>query len=383
MDLGKTLQENLRQASALEIIASKAKQRKMPVRMRARTGLKELASVDAVVFPAYDQDKVADLVYRLETEFFLLVQDSSYLEDAFRNIVKGIESLEESQVYLIQSIIMPKNYDSPQRFRKWSGLVPINSFDVETSPFKLTRRAFSSVDLRVVYTGYHFAGSSNGSGSNFKRIMLEDCISAAMIFSYCTAAEKSDDTANITLMQHNQPANSRLLKTGGIYKVKVPSIEKQNGNYYVIQLENVPIRRKNSEWPDFSPWSNLNAIHSCEAVIDSTNTKRYTIGTIDLCKHVLTATLELGWELKKIDSPYELAYLPNVVPTQSQFEFAMKLRNSVLVEEIDGKATIYRPLTKMEREVLQWKRVALRGFQETFNAKRGFQDYIIGKSISS
>ncbi|MBI2574560.1 hypothetical protein HYV82_01620 [Candidatus Woesearchaeota archaeon] len=388
MNLDLTLQENMRQPGFREIIAPLMEQRGVTWHGPQRT-LEQLIGAGAVVKPDTDLSQARRLTAKLESDAALTKAEAQYLTSTYKAVVEGIEQLQEGQAYLLPMTkeglaLVPDNYDTSTRFRKWGRLVKLRRFGsvdaaerARITPMQLIRVAFQKARLHESYTGYNFAGIRVGEGSTFNRVLLEDCIDGAMIFSYCTYVGKADETANIIVTQRHQPSSTP--RTGGMYVVKVPSVDKEEVQSYRIVLKSVPIREKRTGRTRYSTWFNLNAEHTCVIRQDGAHTGRFVRGSRDLCKHIQAAMLYLGWYLRSSDDPYELSFLVNVVPTQSQYNYAMKLRHSVIAEYEDEKGSIiHGTLTKIQREVLEWKRVALRGFDETFAARKGFQDYILG-----
>ena len=152
-------------------------------------------------------------------------------------------------------------------------------------------------------------------------------------------------------------------------------MDKEQVPYYDVLLKSVPIRR--GRIVDYATWFNLNSAHYCRIRQESANTTRFKRGMQDLCKHIGAAELFLGKYLKYSSEPYELAFLTVMIPTDSQFAYSMDLRKRTLVEFHAEGGSRRRSLTKIEREVMQWKRVALRGFAETFDGKKGFERYVL------
>ncbi|GEM_PF-6860190 len=389
MNLYLTLQENMRQPGFRQILAPLMEQHCVTWHGPQRT-LEQLIEAGAVVKPEGDFARVNFLSKKVASSIRLTEQEKQYLDEAYAKVVDGIENIQEGQAYLLPMtqeglVLIPPNYESSTRFRKWGDIVRLRRFSSvraaetsHTTPMTLAREAFAKASIHEFYTGYNFEGIRQGEGSTFSRVMLEDCIDAAMMFSYCTAQGKTDTTASISLAQNYQLA-MQAVETGGLYVVVVPSVDKEEVESYRIVLKSVPIREKKTGRTSYSTWFNLNAEHSCKIRQESANTRRYRRGSRDLCKHIQAAILYLGWYLRRSDDPYELSFLVNVVPTQSQYNYAMKLRHSVIAEyEDENGSIIHGTLTKIQREVLEWKRVALRGFEDTFAARRGFQDYILG-----
>ncbi|RLE38845.1 hypothetical protein DRJ17_02720 [Candidatus Woesearchaeota archaeon] len=373
-----TLEAELRQPTASQIIEPILKKHRISKNRFAKSvyySIRKLTKTDDIVIPEF---------FDTAFSYTFIKSDKSVEGDFLRNkisvgytnIVESIEQLKPGQVLVIPKHVnlVPNeagniSNNPKKKFSKHGDVVKLkryNSIDDaiqdRAHPKRLLKIAVTNTKMYKNYIGYDFQGVGDGRGSIYNKVMIEDIIEAKKIFMYCK--DNGDETLEVVNYYNGNSFNNKSVK------VRVSSVEKKERDIYEFDIDNLPLRKKHSrDYSCYANWTRIHSLHDCKGRIDSGLHRRTQRGTYNACKHMIAGFWEVMIDIKKKTKGQYYLINPFRCPTEELEEYANRLRTQVLIECYNPykRRTELRKLTKIEREVLDWKRITLYGYKRNFN----------------
>lgn len=304
---------------------------------------------------------------------------------ASNELVSRILDLNPSDHFVIDVLIIPENFPTPNKYKKHATEVKLKRFSSQEEliktrllPVQQRERVFDRLHETYIRTGKggFFSGYTFkpvGVDETPRKAALVSCLDASRILQYIHSVPGME-------IKFKGYDNSKIVdREGGSFVFDVPSRTEKRSRWNV-GLENVAVIDNDMKYviaqiinsDHICPEKRYNRELRFKFKPEEGKELREHSAVVQFCPHDIAAYWQLAdnyWNKKKNIVP--LMANPFAMPTQYAVDFYKKLLNNVLIRD---KGKLRKP-NQADQEALVWGLVMHDGHDKTFFAREKLRDY--------